>query len=188
MKDELHNEQEIAYAIRRHLEAGTRQIDAITLNKLMLARQAAVERQKIPVAQLQLAGTGAVIERLVLPHLRTMAAFLALAIGATGTYYWSQLVEAEENEAIDSALLADDLPINAYLDHGFKSWVEQPDEVTEPAVEPGSDGLTDSTESSLAPEMTEQATTSPAAEPAETSAAEDSGEPQPPFNTAAASE
>ena len=51
---------------------------------------------------------------------------LALTTGVLGTYYWSELQQIEENEEIDSALLADDLPINAYLDHGFHTWLEQP--------------------------------------------------------------
>jgi hypothetical protein len=57
--------------------------------------------------------------------LRTALAILALLIGVSLSYYWNGFSQASENEAIDSALLADDLPPNAYLDKGFQAWLEK---------------------------------------------------------------
>jgi hypothetical protein len=37
----------------------------------------------------------------------------------------TNIEKAAENEEIDSALLADDLPINAYLDKGFQAWLSE---------------------------------------------------------------
>ncbi|MGH8724065.1 MAG: DUF3619 family protein, partial [Burkholderiales bacterium] len=38
---------------------------------------------------------------------------------------WQQNQRAAELEEIDSLLLADDLPIDAYLDRGFQSWLKK---------------------------------------------------------------
>jgi hypothetical protein len=42
-----------------------------------------------------------------------------------GTYYWNAFEQVQENEEIDSALLADELPPSAYLDRGFHAWLER---------------------------------------------------------------
>lgn len=126
MNDNLRDEQQFAYKVRHRLDHGTDHLDALTLNKLMIARQNALARKKVAVAGLSLAGVGHVVNDVLMPQARTMLALLALAIGVVGTYYWTNFQQADENEEIDSALLADDLPINAYLDHGFHAWLEQP--------------------------------------------------------------
>ena len=62
----------------------------------------------------------------LLPQARTLVALLGLALAVIGVTYWNNYEQAAENEEIDSALLADELPINAYLDRGFHVWLEQP--------------------------------------------------------------
>jgi hypothetical protein len=128
MNDHLHDEQQFAYKVRRHLDQGAKNIDALTLNKLMAARQNALSHHEIttPVARLSLAGMSHTLNAALMPRARTLFALIALSIGITSAYYWSHFQQAEENEEIDSALLADDLPINAYLDHGFHAWLAQP--------------------------------------------------------------
>ena len=131
MSDNLRDEQQFAYKVRHLLEHSTDNLDSATLNKLKAARQNALSHQKqAAAANLGLAGVGHIVHDVLLPQARTMAALLALAIGVMGTYYWNNFQQAAENEEIDSALLADDLPINAYLDHGFHAWLEEP---TQPA-------------------------------------------------------
>ena len=137
MNDHLHDEQQFAHKLRHHLDQGARNVDALTLNKLMMARQVALSRHKtveVAVTALSLAGVGHVLNETLMPRARTVFALIALTFGITGAYYWSHFQEAEENEAIDSALLSDDLPINAYLDHGFHAWLAQPS--TEDSAEP----------------------------------------------------
>jgi hypothetical protein len=48
-----------------------------------------------------------------------------LALGVAGVSYWSSMERAAEIEDVDSALLSDDLPINAYLDRGFDAWLKR---------------------------------------------------------------
>ncbi len=50
---------------------------------------------------------------------------IGLAIGVVGVSTWNDYQKAAEFEEIDSALLADDLPINAYLDKGFQAWLSE---------------------------------------------------------------
>ncbi|MBP9713654.1 MAG: DUF3619 family protein [Sterolibacterium sp.] len=127
MNDHLHDEQQFAHKVRHHLDLSTGNVDALTLNKLMMARQAALAQHKLaPIAGLRLAGVGNILNETLMPRARTLFALLALAVGVTGSYFWSHFQQAEENEEIDSALLSDDLPINAYLDHGFHEWLAQP--------------------------------------------------------------
>lgn len=123
-----HDEQQIAYRLKHRLDQSLDHIDALTLNKLMQARQRALAHQKVAltVTRLSLAGIGQTIQQGFLPYARALLTLLVLTGGVLGSYYWNNLQQAEENEEIDSALLADDLPINAYLDHGFHTWLEHP--------------------------------------------------------------
>lgn len=135
MNDHLHDEQQFAHKLRHHLDQGARNVDALTLNKLMMARQLALSHHKTAtVAGLSLAGVGHILHETFMPRARTTLALVMLTLSVTGAYYWSHFQEAEENEEIDSALLSDDLPINAYLDHGFHAWLAQPS--TEDSAEP----------------------------------------------------
>jgi len=63
-------------------------------------------------------GWGGLILRVLLP--------LALLAGSGATIYtWQQNQRAVEVEEIDSMLLTDDLPIDAYLDRGFQNWLRK---------------------------------------------------------------
>jgi len=45
-----------------------------------------------------------------------------LLVLATG-FYWQAQNSLSDLEDVDSALLADDLPVSAYLDKGFDAWL-----------------------------------------------------------------
>jgi hypothetical protein len=63
-------------------------------------------------------GWGGLALRVLLP--------LAVLIGSGATIYtWQQNQRVAELEEIDSQLLTDDLPIDAYLDRGFQSWLKK---------------------------------------------------------------
>lgn len=126
MNNHLHDEQQFAYKIRQLLNQGASELDPGTQKKLQAARQQALAHQKIPAAGLSLAGVGHFASDVLLPQARTLVALVALAMGVVGTYYWNSFQQAAENEEIDSGLLSDELPINAYLDHGFSAWLEHP--------------------------------------------------------------
>ena len=48
-----------------------------------------------------------------------------LVAAAAGVYTWQQNQRIAELEEIDSQLLTDDLPIDAYLDRGFQNWLKK---------------------------------------------------------------
>lgn len=121
----MKQEQEIAYKIRHYLNLGTAEIDRKTADRLFEARQNALSHQKVAGAQLSLAGVGHVAADIVLPHARALVAIIGLVIGVYGVSTWNDFQKAAEHEEIDSALLADDLPINAYLDKGFQAWLSE---------------------------------------------------------------
>ena len=51
---------------------------------------------------------------------------LAMLVACAGAIYtWQQNQRAAEIEEIDSLLLTDDLPIDAYLDRGFQNWLKK---------------------------------------------------------------
>lgn len=57
--------------------------------------------------------------------LRVFLPATALVLALAGIYTWQQKQHAAEIEEIDAELLADDLPIDAYLDRGFQNWLKE---------------------------------------------------------------
>ena len=57
--------------------------------------------------------------------LRLALATVLLAAGLFGIYLGQQDQRAADVEALDAALLTDDLPIDAYLDRGFETWLKK---------------------------------------------------------------
>ena len=54
-------------------------------------------------------------------------AWLALAVlvaGLVGYQQWTAWQQLQELEDLDAAILASDLPIDAYLDRGFQQWLK----------------------------------------------------------------
>jgi hypothetical protein len=48
-----------------------------------------------------------------------------LTVSAAGIYNWQLNQRIAEVEEIDTQLLSDDLPIDAYLDRGFQNWLKK---------------------------------------------------------------
>ena len=124
MNPHFPDEQQFVNKIRQALNQSAANLDLGIQTKLQAARQQALEHQKTPLVGLSMAGLGNFASDVLLPQARTLVALIALAVGVVGTYYWNNFQQATENEEIDSALLSDELPINAYLDHGFSAWLE----------------------------------------------------------------
>ena len=114
----------------RHLLNEGLDLDPAVADRLRRARELALERQRPePAPVLRWAdnvlggfgGWGGASLRLLLA-----AALLVLAV--TFLYNWQQTRTIAEIEEIDSMLLTDELPIDAYLDRGFQSWLKNLDE------------------------------------------------------------
>lgn len=118
------DEEKVAHHLRQHLNAGTQQLDARVIDRLARSRQFAVAHhvathRNIP----QVNSISSLVA--VSPWARLALMITALGIGIASTYYWNVSAEIHENAAIDSALLADDVPPNAYIDPGFQKWLER---------------------------------------------------------------
>jgi hypothetical protein len=118
------NEQEFARRLAGHLCAGAHEVDGAVAQRLCAARESALAAQR-PRRRLARLPTRDSLRFTLSPALRsglTMAAVLALFV--VGDYWvtWSRVASQEE---VDTALLSDDLPIDAYLDAEFKEWLSR---------------------------------------------------------------
>lgn len=120
------NEPQFAGRIRHYLNQGT-QLDAATAQKLRTARELALSRQRPePAPLVRLAdnvlgngwGWGGLSARVLLP-------VLVLAAAGVGIYRWQESQRLAQVVEIDSQLLTDELPIDAYLDRGFQNWLKK---------------------------------------------------------------
>ncbi|HEX6321071.1 MAG TPA: DUF3619 family protein [Burkholderiales bacterium] len=122
------NEMQFGNKVRQVLNRGLVGVDDTTAERLRAARERALARQR-PEPSPALAwadnvlgggGGGGFAWRLIL------ALGVALVLGAAlYLYNWQQNQRVEELEEIDTALLTDELPIDAYLDRGFQNWLKQ---------------------------------------------------------------
>ena len=124
--DKAMNEQQFAHRITQLLDQGTR-LNTATADKLRKARELALSRQRPEPAPVlvwadNVFGNGwgwaGVSARVVLP-------VVLLIVAAAGIYNWQQKQRLAEVVEIDSQLLTDDLPIDAYLDRGFQNWLKK---------------------------------------------------------------
>jgi hypothetical protein len=119
------NELHFAYKIRQHLNRGVHELPPATCDRLRAARERALAVQRVPVRQSILAAAGSFVQHQVESlNLRQLGLALLVAVGIVTYTYWSADQSIAEIEAIDSALLADDLPISAFTDSGFIAWLK----------------------------------------------------------------
>ncbi|MDW8469160.1 MAG: DUF3619 family protein [Burkholderiales bacterium] len=121
------NEISFALKIRQALNEGTR-LSPRALARLREARERALAAQKPEPAEAHLLVAAGVLgragelgdfaRRVLLPLVVALA-------GLAGIYSWQKEQTAAEVEEIDARLLADDLPIEAYLDKGFEAWLKK---------------------------------------------------------------
>jgi len=117
-------ERQFGYRIRQILNQGTHEVKPGVAQRLVAARQRALERHS---AEPALAwadnvtgsiGWAGVTLRVLVP--------LAMLVACAGAAYtWQQNQRAAEIEEVDALLLTDDLPIDAYLDRGFQNWLKK---------------------------------------------------------------
>lgn len=122
------NEQELAKQIVQHLDQGLGQIKQGSLYRLQSARMAALEHYRdVPQSAFAPAWAGDIAYRVSHSrhfNLRNLIAAGMLALGMIGVTYW-QIAMQNDIAEIDAGLLADELPISAYLDSGFEAWLKR---------------------------------------------------------------
>jgi hypothetical protein len=120
------NERKFGHQFKQQLDQAL-DLEPATLNRLKLAREQALARQRLTEPVFVLAWADAIVGRLSgNPAPASIAlAGAALILALVGIQYWQQTPTVEEIEEIDAALLTSDLPINAYLDKSFDTWLKR---------------------------------------------------------------
>jgi hypothetical protein len=122
------NEQQTAHRIRQLLNRGL-DLDASKLNRLKVAREQALARQRVRAPVFVLAWADNVFGRLggsttsLVP--RMLLPMAVLILGLIAVNQWRDSQTAAEIEEIDAAVLTGDLPLDAYLDKGFDAWLKR---------------------------------------------------------------
>ncbi len=137
-------ENEFALKVARALGENASKLPAASVDRLAAARRAAIAHKKpervavaAPAFTLGFAGAGASVSMgggSDEPHTRPglfarlgglglVWPLAALAIGIAGIAYWEEQQRKAELADIDAAMMSDNLPLDAYLDHGFNAYM-----------------------------------------------------------------
>jgi hypothetical protein len=119
-----------AYKVRHALNERLDALPPSTVDRLATARKLAVSRKKAQVpaklAQRVLAGNiGAFFSFSSLGRAGVVIPLLALIVALSGVYQYEQEQRIAEIAELDAAVLSDELPLTAYLDHGFNAYLAQ---------------------------------------------------------------
>ena len=132
-------ELNFAYKVRHKLNERLDELPASTTDRLAQARKAAMARKKadapLRVKQAALATAGAGGARGLgglfsqpfswLGRASMVIPLLVLVTGLIGIYQYEQQQRIAELAELDAAVLSDELPLSAYLDHGFNAYLAQ---------------------------------------------------------------
>jgi hypothetical protein len=130
----IRDQHEIAKKLTGYLDAGAAQLKAGTLYKLTQARGKALAR----LGQTARASDGRTVQAHAYAgagrgtassgsNLRKGAwlwlGVVLIAAGGFGYQQWQLYQQTREIEELDAQILSSDLPIDAYLDRGFQTWL-----------------------------------------------------------------
>jgi hypothetical protein len=124
----------LAYKLRHALNENLDALPASTTERLAAARKLALSRKKAdaPVGQrktrrffnVDFNFSGVRPSGMSLGRLGVAIPLVALVVGLGGLYQYEQQQRIAELAELDAAVLADELPLTAYLDHGFNAYLE----------------------------------------------------------------
>jgi hypothetical protein len=125
-------DDELARRLVGYLNEGCRNLDQPMAERLLAARKAALSRYQGETAPAWGWATASeAMGRLVDPRrpgsVPMLIAAAALVAALIGVAYWQNYGNGQANELaeVDVGLLTDELPLNAYLDRGFDSWLKR---------------------------------------------------------------
>ena len=123
----------LAYKLRHALNENLDALPASTTERLAAARALALSRKKAD-APVEVQANKRKTRRFLdvnfhfsgagLGRLGVAIPLLALVVGLGGLYQYEQQQRIAELAELDAAVLADELPLTAYLDHGFNAYLE----------------------------------------------------------------
>jgi hypothetical protein len=121
------NDREFGNKIKQDLNYGLGRLEARVSDRLKLARERALEAfaaHAAPVNAYAFAGHAGQTAHTPLFSTRKWLPITMLMLALIGIVYWQQQVSNRDDD-VDAALLSGDLPLNAYIDHDFHSWLDQ---------------------------------------------------------------
>lgn len=128
------NEREFGHRIVQTLDSGPA-LPAGVLSRLKAARARAVESQRRVEPSLALTVADGITARLAGPSqwlTHVLLPAMLLIGGLIGLHYWEEsqqrALAAADTAELDTRLLQSELPIDAYLDHGFQAWLKRSSE------------------------------------------------------------
>jgi hypothetical protein len=128
-------DDEFARKLTAYLDHGAANLKAGTAYRLQLARQAALaqlaepEREKSMGLTPSMAGAGTGRASTggapgLLTSFKLWIGIVLIVGSGFGYQQWQAYQQMTDLEETDAALLASDLPIDAYLDRGFQNWLK----------------------------------------------------------------
>lgn len=122
-------DEDLARKVVGALDRGVERLDAGTRERLAAARRTALSRHRErpePVWGLAWAMNAVSLRGAHRQYnLRYLLAACAFVLVISGFAYWQATSPATDFSEVDVNLLTDELPINAYLDSGFDSWLKR---------------------------------------------------------------
>ncbi len=121
------NEADFARKITTHLSQASTELQPAQLARLRTARERAVASVRQPAVGLSLALGGGRTLKLPRFSRKTLISLVVITIAAAwfGYNQWSQDDYYDNVGELDAQLLTGELPINAFLDKDFESWVKE---------------------------------------------------------------
>lgn len=126
------NQLNFAYKVRHALNENLDDLPASTTEKLASARKIALSHKKkesplrVLAPQRLIAGPAGIVfgERLSwLARMGVAVPLVVLILGLAGIYHYEQQRRINDTADIDAEVLSDELPLTAYLDHGFNAYL-----------------------------------------------------------------
>jgi hypothetical protein len=126
------HELDFAYKVRHALDEQLATLPAATTDSLAAARKLALSRKKkdsplqVFVAERAIAGyVGDLFDKPLswLGRFGLAVPVFVVAIGLVGIFQFEQQQRLSEIADIDAAVLSDELPLTAYVDHGFNAYL-----------------------------------------------------------------
>ena len=132
----MNKELQFAYRVKRALDANLDNLPESTTQSLAEARRVALARKKqaaplrVVAPQFVLAGAGGgnMHEMPALSWLGRLGVAIPLLAGVllfAGLYQHEHQQRISELAELDAGVLSDELPLSAYLDHGFNAYLAQ---------------------------------------------------------------
>jgi len=130
----INKELDFAYKVRLALDEDLDRMAPFAATRLAAARRLALSRKKadVPVhvfaAPMQLAGhIGNFVSSPIswVARMGLVIPLMIAVVGLVGIYHVEEQHRIQETADIDADVLADDLPLSAYLDHGFNAYLDK---------------------------------------------------------------